>query len=155
MPSSPSPLVHRLAAFEQQVRQRLDRAANRLEDNDPIDLLGLRSAVKVLDAIDRLTGFRATHRKATQARFEPHVTISPPGVVGMRPELGGLKDLHAADRGRLTARYRAWVKVLSRHADKPLTVDTADGGHPLSQSALMSITPVWQSWRDEVDRLKQ
>ena len=66
----PKTLVNRLAHLEYRLRRGLDRAANRLEDNDPIDVLGLRAGVKVLNLVDRAIGFRAQHRTATKQAFE-------------------------------------------------------------------------------------
>ena len=131
MTSPPTALIDRLASLEQYVRQRLDRAANRLEDNDTIDVIGLKSTVKALDAVDRLTGFRARHRDANAGRFD-HIT-SPtmgPSLGDSRPELGGLPNLKASERGLLTARYRSWTRALKACAGQPLTDTAADGGHP-------------------------
>lgn len=70
MPRTPYTIVNRLADIEYLVRRRLDRAANRLEDNDPVDVLGLRAGVKLLNLVDRAINFRAQHRAATQHRFK-------------------------------------------------------------------------------------
>ena len=68
MRAAPTIVVNQLARIEYQIRRRLDRAANRLEDNDPIDVLGLRLGVKVLNVVDRAIDFRGQHREAVHYR---------------------------------------------------------------------------------------
>ena len=70
MPSPPNRLVHQLARIEVRLRQGLDRAANRLEDNDPLDVLGYRTGVKLLNLADRALDFRARHRALRAGAFE-------------------------------------------------------------------------------------
>lgn len=57
----------RLAAWDERCRVRLHRAANRVEDADPIDVAVASAAIRVLDAIDRWIGFRrATARSVPE-----------------------------------------------------------------------------------------
>jgi hypothetical protein len=56
--------IQRLAAWDERCRVRLHRAANRAEDADPLDVAVAEAAIHVLNAIDRVTGFRAAHEAA-------------------------------------------------------------------------------------------
>ena len=60
-----------LARTELRLRVRLDRAANRMEDADPVDIAVARAGVRVLDAVDRATRFRARHRARQAHDGEP------------------------------------------------------------------------------------
>lgn len=56
-------LARRLARVEERLRVRLHQAANRVEDGDPV-VVGLAElGISLLNAIDRVTGFRARDRK--------------------------------------------------------------------------------------------
>ena len=52
----------RLAVFEGRIRTRLDRAANRMEDHDPMEVEMLLAAVRVLNRVDRAIRFRPRSR---------------------------------------------------------------------------------------------
>lgn len=48
-----------LAVVEERLRVRLHQAANRMEDADPLAILVAGTGVRVLDGVDRVTGYRA------------------------------------------------------------------------------------------------
>jgi hypothetical protein len=52
-----------LARIEERARVRLHQAANRMEDADPYEVGLADNVVRVLNAVDRFTGFRARHQR--------------------------------------------------------------------------------------------
>ena len=63
-------IVDLLAAVERQFRERLHRAANRIEDADPVAVHGSLTAIRVLNGIDRIIAFRARHQAARGLQSE-------------------------------------------------------------------------------------
>lgn len=68
-------LENALARIEERLRVRLHQAANRMEDADPVAVRAALAGVRMLDVVDRLTGFRGRHN----ARF---------AIRGAEPPLG-------------------------------------------------------------------
>lgn len=65
-----------LARVEERLRVRLHQAANRMEDADPVAVDGALAGVRVLDLVDRLTGFRARHSARVTANGRATTSIS-------------------------------------------------------------------------------
>jgi hypothetical protein len=55
-------MITRLANIEEMARVRLHQAANRMQDDDPIEVGAANAVISVLDKVDRLTHFRAKDR---------------------------------------------------------------------------------------------
>ena len=49
----------RLARLEERLRIRVHQGENRMEDADPVDMTIARLGIRMLDLVDRATGFRA------------------------------------------------------------------------------------------------
>jgi hypothetical protein len=55
-------MVSKLASVEEIARVRLHQAANRMQDDDPIEVGAANAVITVLDKVDRLTKFREKDR---------------------------------------------------------------------------------------------
>lgn len=68
-------MITRLANIEEMARVRLHQAANRMQDDDPIEVGAANAVISVLDKVDRLTHFRAKDRDrkwpASDGQTEP------------------------------------------------------------------------------------
>jgi hypothetical protein len=141
-----------LARIEARIRHRLHRAANRMEDADPVAVRASLAGVRGMNLLDRLTGFRRRH--ADTVTIPPGERLPTPAPT-RRPELAGLDPdrLEAADRARLRERYRAWEQRLQSEGHTIVDAETAGGGHEVSASALTDLVPLHGAWiamRDEV-----
>lgn len=56
-------VARRLGRVEERLRVRLHQAANRVEDGDPVGVGLAEVGIRALNAIDRVTGFRARDRR--------------------------------------------------------------------------------------------
>jgi hypothetical protein len=143
-------LVVLLARVEEKLRVRLHRAANRMEDADPVEVGAAQMGVRVLDAIDGLTAFRTTHR-ATRTDIPEGVSGPRPTAAGTaRPELAGLDPtrLEPSHRARLRHRYRAWERRLLNDARTPIDLRSADGGHPdLPSGTKRELQALFDAWQ--------
>lgn len=99
-----------LARVEERARVRLHQAANRMEDADPLEVGAAETVIRVLDAVDRLTGFRARHRAG---RVIAEGRPGPAPRVDGSPEWGGLDPsrLDRHQRLRLRQLWRAWERA--------------------------------------------
>jgi hypothetical protein len=153
MASAPTFVINALANTEARLRQRLDRCANRLEDNDPIDLIGLRLGVKMLNVVDNTIGFRILHRTSRQDAFQ--AIVSPPlPATQARPELGGLLGLKPHERGRLKSRYRAWTSLLESVAASPLSATNPTGGHSVELDDHPRLQALWTQWQEQLNEYR-
>ena len=55
-------MVSKLATVEEMARVRLHQAANRMQDDDPIEVSAANAVITVLDKVDLLTNFREKDR---------------------------------------------------------------------------------------------
>ena len=56
-------LARRLGGVEERLRVRLHQSANRVEDGDPVGVGLAEAGIRVLNALDRVIGFRARDRR--------------------------------------------------------------------------------------------
>lgn len=57
-------MVSKLATVEEMARVRLHQAANRMQDDDPIEVGAANAVITVLDKVDLLTNFREKDRNS-------------------------------------------------------------------------------------------
>lgn len=142
--------VEALALVEEKARVRLHQAANRMEDADPIEVKAAMQAVRALNAVDRLTGFRDEHRQAREIPQGERAPLPRPAPTP-RPELGRL-DPEALDRPtRLGLReaWRAWERVLKTRGAEVRTADAPDGSSGVAVDAELSAA--WLRWRERYE----
>lgn len=128
-----------LAQVEERARVRLHQAANRMEDADPLEVGAAETVVRMLDAVDRLTGFRARHRAG---RVIAEGRPGPAPRVDGSPEWGGLDpsrmDRH--QRLRLRRLWRAWEKA-----------QAGRGGPDPDDEARAA----WETWSRTVEEVRE
>lgn len=143
-------VIETLALVEERARVRLHQAANRMEDADPLEVKAAMQAVRALNAVDRLTGFRDEHRKG-RALPEGERAPLPRPEPTPRPELGGL-DAEALDRPtRLGLRqaWRAWERALKARGGELREGSRPDGGSGVAVDE--ELTAAWREWRRRVE----
>ena len=137
--------MSRLFRIEGRLRERIDRAGMRMEDADPVDLALARTGVRLLNLVDRVTGFRGSHRLALPQgqRLPP----PPPGVA--EPWLGQLdrSALDARRRARLKEGYRRWERI---HQDAGSATDRSDPGGHLPPDLRAQALAAWAEWQREL-----
>lgn len=128
-----------LARVEERARVRLHQAANRMEDADPLEVGAAEAVVRVLDAVDRLTGFRARHRAG---RVIAEGRPGPAPRVDGSPEWGGLDPsrLDRHQRLRLRQLWRAWERARATPGEEA----TGEGA-----------PAAWEAWSRAVEETRR
>lgn len=123
-----------------------------MEDADPLEVEAARIVVRGLDAVDRVTHFRAIHNAEFRVEQGERRPIPRPRPTP-RPELAGLDPfrLAPAHRARLRHRYRQWEGVLRRAGLEPLHANSPDGGTPLPRDLQQEAAARFDEWRAVVD----
>ncbi len=142
--------IEALALVEEQARVRLHQAANRMEDADPLEVKAAMQAVRALNAVDRLTGFREEHRQGTAIPEGERAPLPTTGPTP-RPELGGLAEdaLDRPTRLGLRQAWRAWERALKARGGAVREASGPDGGSGVEVDE--ELQRAWQAWRGRVE----
>lgn len=141
-------LVNLFASVEERARVRLHQAANRMEDAEPLRVRADQQTVRVLDVIDRVTGFRALHRASRVLPEGRRAVVRPPSPTP-RPELDGMEGLDQETRLRLREAYRSWERQVRARGGRVVDPAQASGGG-LSDPLDAEVEAAWRVWRELV-----